>query len=80
MKTKFISFICLICLVVSCLAPLSVQAADDWRGDKPWSGGGATFKNGVLYLSDGASYSSAYYGSAENYTVRATIRVTKFSS
>ncbi len=77
---KLISFVCFICMIVSCLAPLSAQAATDWREGKYWTGSGASYKNGIVYLGDNASYSSAYYGSADSYTMRMTVRVTQFSS
>ncbi len=80
MKLRFTAIVCMICLLVTCIAPLSVQAAaNEWK-TKYWTGKGVSIKNDVVYLGNDSEYSSSYYGSASSYTVKMTARITKFSS
>ncbi len=76
MKSKFIAFLSFICMIISCLAPLSVQAAENprWSG---WSGSAYSIDgNGILHLGANASFKKSI-SLPDNYTVKMTARIIK---
>ncbi len=75
MKTKLMAFLCFVCMMISCLAPLSVQAAakTNWNG---WSGSSYQIKDGVLCLGANASFKKSI-NLPDNYTVKMTARILK---
>jgi len=74
MKSRILAFFCFVCLVVSCLAPLSVSAAPEtWSG---WSGSSYQVKDGVLYLGANAELRKSI-SLPDSYTVKMTARIIK---